>query len=115
MEKFSQFIVDQRWLVAAVILIISAILGYQIQYLEINSNVIDSLPDDDPDAVLLKEVGDKFGGNRMGIIILETDNIYTEEVLGHIVQITDSLSEMISIQSVTSITNVIEIKGASME
>ena len=111
MEKFSRFIVDQRWLVVAVILIISAVLGYQIQHLEVNSNVIDSLPDDDPDAVLLKEVGDKFGGNRMGIIILETDNIYTEEVLGHIVQITDSLSEMISIQSVTSITNVIEITG----
>ena len=111
MEKFSQFIVDQRWLVVALILIISVVLGYQIQYLEVNSNVIDSLPDDDADAVLLKEVGDKFGGNRMGIIILETDNIYTEEVLGHIVQITDSLNDMVAVQSVTSITNVIEIKG----
>jgi predicted RND superfamily exporter protein len=111
MEKLSQFVVRSGRLIIILVLLVSAFLGYQIQNLEINSDVIDSLPDSDPDAILLKEIGEKFGGNRLGIVILETDDIYTTEILGHILQITDSLDQMDDIQSVTSITNIIEIRG----
>ncbi|MCH9006928.1 MMPL family transporter, partial [candidate division KSB1 bacterium] len=70
-----------------------------------------SLPDSDPDAVLLKQIGEKFGGNRIGMVILETDDVFTTEVLSHVRQITDSIKEMEYISSVTSITNIMDING----
>ena len=110
MARLSQHIVNHAKVVIALILVVSGLLAYQIKNIEVNSDIIDSLPDKDPDAVLLKEVGEKFGGNRLGIVILKTEDIYTQEALTHIVQITDSLSEIESIQSVTSLSNIIEIR-----
>ena len=72
--------------------------------------MLSSLPDNDPDAVLLKKIGAKFGGNRMGMIILECENVFTLEVLQHISLITDSVKEIEGISSVTSLTNIMDIK-----
>ena len=47
----------------------------------------------------------------MGMIIVETDNVFTKEVLEHVQQLTDSLIELDGISSVTSLTNIIDIKG----
>ncbi len=86
-------------------------MGLQLPKLEINADIISSLPDDDPDASLLKSIGERFGGNNMGVIIVEADNIYTTGVLQHVRAITDSVSLIDGISSVTSITNIINIKG----
>ena len=48
----------------------------------------------------------------MGVIILETDNIYQPSVIEHIQLITDTLSEISGISSVSSLTNIINIKGS---
>ena len=82
----------------------------QIPNIRINSDVISSLPDNDPDAVLLKKIGAQFGGNKMGMIILESENIFTPEVLKHVKQITDTVKEIEGISSVTSLTNIMDIK-----
>ena len=65
------------------------------------------LPDNDPDAALLKRIAEKFGGNSMGVIILETDNIYQTEVLEHVKSVTDTISNIEGITAVTSLTNII--------
>jgi predicted RND superfamily exporter protein len=70
------------------------------------------LPDDDPDAALFKQIGKEFGGNNIGMIILETDNIFKKEVIEHVHQITDTLRLMDGISSVTSLTNIMEIKSS---
>jgi len=100
-----------RWLIIALVLVATFVFGFQLKNLEINADIISSLPNDDPDAALLKNIGDKYGGNNMGVIILETDNIYQTKVLEHIRAITGSVSEIQGISSVTSLTNVINIKG----
>jgi len=73
--------------------------------------IISSLPDDDPDAALFKKIGEQFGGNNMGIVILETDNIYKTEVLEHVQILTDTIGEIEGISAITSLTNIIDIKG----
>ena len=112
MKKFTQFIIQFRWVIVVLVLGISVYLGYQISNLKINSDIISSLPDDDPDAALFKQIGREFGGNNIGMIILETDNIFKPEVIQHVQQITDSLSMMEGISIVTSLTNIMEIKGS---
>jgi len=85
--------------------------GYQIKNLSIDADIIRSLPDDDRDAALLKRIAENFGGNNMGVVILETDDIYKTEVLEHIMAVTDTISEIEGITTVTSLTNIINIKG----
>lgn len=93
------------------VLAITVFLAIQIPKIRINSDVISSLPDNDPDAVLLKKIGAQFGGNRMGMIILESDNIFTPEVLAHVRQITDTVALIEGISSVTSVTNMMDIRS----
>ncbi len=111
MRELASKILKFRWIIIAIVLGLTVYLGYQIKDMQINSDVISSLPDDDPDAFLFKQIGKEFGGNKVGMVILEADNIFDNEVLGHVQQLTDSLSLMDGISTVTSISNIIDIKG----
>lgn len=111
MEKLSKIILRIRWFIIIVVLAITVFLAFQIPSIRINSDVISSLPDNDPDAVLLKKIGTKFGGNKTGMIILESGNIFTKEVLEHVKQVTDTLSEIEGISSVTSLTSIMDIRA----
>ena len=110
MEKMINTILKIRWVIIFFVLSVTVFLAIQIPNIRINSDVISSLPDDDPDAVLLKKIGAQFGGNKMGMIILECDNVFTPEVLQHVRQITDSVKEIAGVSSVTSLTNIMDIK-----
>ncbi len=111
MERIAKTIVKLRWIIIILVLGITAFFGYHINDIKINSDIISSLPDNDPDAHLYKQIGEEFGGNDAGMIVLETDNIYKTEVLEHIKQVTDSLKVMEGISTVTSLTDIIDIKG----
>jgi uncharacterized protein len=110
MEKLIRTILKVRWIIILLVVGITIFLGYQIPSIRINSDVISSLPDNDPDAVLLKKIGAKFGGNKTGMIILVTDNVFTTSVLEHVKEVTDTLKEIEGITSVTSLTNIMHIK-----
>ncbi len=112
MEKVATKVIQYRYFILLTVLFVSIFLGYQIKFLKVNSDIINSLPDSDPDAVLLKQIGEKFGGNRIGMVILEANDIFTTEVLSHVRQITDSIREMEYISSITSITNILDIRGS---
>ncbi len=109
--KFSKNIVSLKWFIILLVLVSTLYLGNQTRYLTIDADILQSLPDHDLDAKLLKQIGKEFGGNNMGVIILETDNIYQTKVLEHIQVITDTLTNIDGIASVSSLTNIINIKG----
>ena len=110
-NKFSKKIISFRWLIVLFVVLITIFMGNQLSKLTIDADVLSSLPDDDENALLLKKIGEKFGGNRMGIVILETDNIYQTEVIRHIRALTDTVGKIDGILSVSSLTNIINIKG----
>jgi predicted RND superfamily exporter protein len=110
MEKLFRLILKFKLIVILIVITITAFLALQIPDIKINSDVLSSLPDSDKDAVLLKKIGAKFGGNKTGIIILESDNLFTSEVLHHVREITDTLKEIEGVSSVTSITSVMDVK-----
>jgi len=111
MDKMFDIVLKFKWLIMLMVLAITVFLAFQIPNIRINSDVISSLPDNDPDAVLLKKIGGKFGGNRTGMIILESENIFTPEVIKHVKLITDTINEIEGISSVTSLTSVMDIKA----
>ena len=93
------------------VVVLTAFFSFQLSKLTIDADVLSSLPDDDKNAVLLKKIGKNFGGNRMGIVILETDNIYQTQVIEHIRTLTDTIAKIEGISSVSSLSNIINIKG----
>jgi uncharacterized protein len=111
MEKLANVLIRFRAFIILFVVALTLFLGYQMKNLSINSDVISSLPDTDPYASLLKEVGEKFGGNKIGMVILETDDIFRTDVLEHVAQITDTLKLIEGISSVTSLTNIISISS----
>jgi len=112
MNKFAEGIVKLKWLIIIVVIVLTAFLGYQIKDLKINSDIISSLPDDDPVALLYKNIGKEFGGNDMGMIIIETDDVFKKEVIEYVKQITDTLRVLDGISTVTSLTNILDIRGS---
>ena len=109
MQRLANTIIKLRSVIIVLVIALTLILGYQIKNLSINSDVISSLPDDDPYASLLKKIGEEFGGNKIGMVILEAEDIFTTEVLEHVRRVTDTLNLMKGISTVTSITNIISI------
>ncbi len=112
MNRLAKGIVKFKWLIIVVVIALTAFLGYQAKDLKIDSDIISSLPDDDPAALLYKNIGKEFGGNDMGMIIIETDNVFKKEVIEYVKQITDTLRVTDGISTVTSLTNVLDIKGS---
>ncbi|OFX46892.1 MAG: hypothetical protein A2X13_07945 [Bacteroidetes bacterium GWC2_33_15] len=70
------------------------------------------LPEDDNVAVLFNNVGKKYGGNDMALIAIQSDNIFQKDVLEHIKQLTDSIKTLEGVGTVTSLIDVIDIKGS---
>lgn len=112
MKRFAESIVKHRWTIIIAVLLLTIFFGVQIRNLHINADIISSLPNDDPVAKLYKDVGTEFGGNDMGMIVLETKNIFDEIVLEHVKQITDSIRYTNGVSSVTSLTNILDIKSS---
>ena len=112
MNKLAEGTIKLKWPIILIVVGLTIFLGFQLKNLKINSDIISSLPDDDPVAKLYKEVGNKYGGNAIGMVVLETDDIFRKEVIEHVKQITDTIKYTKGISTVTSITDIIDIKGS---
>ena len=112
MNKLAKGIIKLRWVIIGAVLVLTLFFGYQIRNISINSDILSTLPDDDPTGHLYKSIGTQYGGNDIGMIVLETEDVFQTNVLQHIKQITDSLKIISGVSTVTSITNIIDIKSS---
>jgi len=112
MERIVGRIIKFRWIIIIGVTALTLFLGYQLKNLKINSDILSSLPDSDDTGVLYKQIGEQFGGNEIGMIVLETDDIFRTDVLGDIRDITDSIQLKPGISTVTSLTNIMDIKSS---
>jgi len=112
MKKIAEGIIKLRWLIIITVLGLTAFFAYQLKDIEIDADVINSLPDDDTTAVLYTDIGNKYGGNTMGMVIIQADNIFDTKVLEDIKQVTDTVKYIEGISTVTSLTDIIDIKGS---
>ncbi len=111
MERVSKIIIRLRWVVIIIVTGLTILSGFYSKNIRINSDIISSLSDDDSVALMYKNIGKEFGGNDMGIIVLETSDVFTKEELQHVKQITDTLLITKGVATVTSLTNIIDIRG----
>lgn len=113
MKKIAEQILKYRIVFLTIITLLTLFFGYFIKNLKVNADFLSYLPKDDPTAVLFNKVGETFGGNYTGIISIEATNIFEKNTLSTIQSITDTLGETPGISSVTSLTNIVDIKTES--
>jgi len=109
MKNIAEKVVNYKWHVLTAIALITAFFVYELRYVQVDSNIINSLPANDPVVKLFNEVGAEFGGNEMGMILVEADDVLMPQVLDDIKTITDTLTGIESVLSVTSLTNMMTI------
>ncbi|TVR40668.1 MAG: RND family transporter [Bacteroidia bacterium] len=112
MEKYAGWVIRFRYWVIVSVLMITVLMAYFLKDLEVNADVMSYLPDDDPAAALFNRIGDTYGGNEMVIVGLEGQYVFDPGTLDIIRQVTDSIRSTPGIGYVTSLTNVLDIKGS---
>jgi len=110
LDLFSNFVVKFRIAILTVTIVLTGFFAYQLQFLKVDSNIVDALPKSDSIVQVFKEVGNRFGSNEIGLVIIESENVFMPDALGHIKQISDSLTQLEGIVGVTSITNMTSFK-----
>ncbi len=113
MLKLSQGIIKLKVPIILLVLILTAFFGYEMKNIKIDTNIINSLPDNDPVSKMYKQIGDEYESNSSAMVLLETKNVFNLKVLNDIKAITDSIQTIPNVTSVTSLTNVIDIKSSA--
>ena len=110
MNTFSDFVIKSKWAIISIVTVLTLFFAYQLLSIKVDSNIVNSLPKDDPEASLFRAVGDRFGSNEIGMIIVKSDNVLMPNTLKDIALITDSLSEFPELTAITSITNIMNLQ-----
>ncbi len=111
MDQLAKFILKQKWPIIILAFLLTLFFGYQLTRIQVNSNVLDSLPANDSVVALFKSIGKQFGGNEMGMVIVKTDNVFKPEALKDLQKITETLGKVKGVVSVTSLTNILDFDG----
>jgi predicted RND superfamily exporter protein len=107
MDKLAKFTLKFKWPIIVLAILLTGFFGYQLTKIQLNSNVIDSLPANDSVVSLFKNIGKQFGGNEIGMVIIESDNVFKASVLKDIQQVTKTLKNIKGVTAVTSLTNIL--------
>ena len=106
MKNISDLIIRFRWPMLVSVALITLFFSYKLFHIQVDSNLINSLPADDPDVALFREIGKEFGSNEIGMVIIKGENVLMPKVLEDIRMITDILSGTKGVISVNSLTNI---------
>ena len=110
MERFARFVIRFRIPVIAVTAAITLALGYFVKDTRVNSDIMSYLPKNDPTVKLNTYIGEKYAGTQLAVVALETGNVFTRRTIGDIRGLTAAFKQIDGVQSVTSLTDVLDIK-----
>jgi uncharacterized protein len=113
LKHFTDFVFRFRTWIIIVTVALTGFFGYQLRYMRVNSDVISYLPKTDKAVTLFNEIGEKFNGNSLAIITIEDTALFSRASLMRIDSLTEKLKLLQDVSSVTSITNIIDIKKTS--
>ncbi len=110
MDRLAAWIMRFRFPLLCGIVLSTIFFTYQLTKLKIDSDILNYLPQDDPVVVLFREVGDKFGGNSLAMVALETDDVFNPHTLARIDSITTGFQDLPEVSQVLSLTDILDIK-----
>ncbi len=107
MKRFYRFLVSRRIVVALLVLISMAPVGFVLKGLQSNNGVDTFLAEDDPELTFYREMSEVFGGDRVVFVALEADSGTVLET-GRLValnRLSKELAKLAEVDRVTSLTN----------
>ena len=110
MRRFSDSIVTYRVPIVVLIIAVTAVMAYSLKDMQVNSDILSYLPEGDPLVELFNEVGDKFGGNSLAMVALETNDVFNHDTLSRVRQLTKAYERVEGVTDVISLTNILDIK-----
>ena len=111
MIRVTRWVVKYPWWAILSILLITVFLGYNIRFIKVDPDITSSLPQHIPAKRLYDRMNEIFPSKDMVLIALESDSIFTPEIISEIFEITTHLEDMPDVYSVLSPTNVKIISG----
>ncbi len=109
---YANFTIRFRYAVITIVAVVTIFMAYSLKDITINADVLSYLPENDPSADLFLRLGESYGGNSIVIVGLSGKEVFEPEMLDIVKQVTDSLRRVPGIGYVTSLTNVIDIRGS---
>lgn len=110
MKKLAELVIKYRWVIIVATVILAGVMGYFLKDLKINSDILTYLDQDNPRVLLFNKVGDKYGGNALAMVALETDDVFNYRTLSRINEITQKFKEMDEVSHVMSLTDILNIE-----
>jgi predicted RND superfamily exporter protein len=73
-------------------------------------DVLNYLPDNDPDVRFFKETGGKFGSNYINFVAIEADDIFTADRIRTLLDLTVALEKVSGVKQVLSLGNYLDMR-----
>ncbi len=110
MLRLADLVIRYRWWVISLTLILTGILGWNTLSVTLNADFSTYLSQDDPAVKKYNRIGDLFGGNDIGVVLLSSDQVFTPSNLEVISRLTEAYEEVEGISYATSLSNVIDFR-----
>ncbi len=94
------------------VLLVTLFFGFWIPSLEIDNSVDDMLPSSHPAKELYDEVTETFGGTDTIIVAYRDDDIFSQETLSKINELTKQFGQVEGVDEVQSIANAKKLEGS---
>jgi predicted RND superfamily exporter protein len=106
MERFARTLIRFRIVILIATVIGTAVLGASLPQLTADDDVMQFLPQEDPELVLFSRVNERFGGLDVAIVGLEAETMFTVERLAKVRELTRAISSVDGVFDVMSFTEV---------
>jgi predicted RND superfamily exporter protein len=109
-NRIARLVLRMRIPVLVLTLLLTLLSFYFLKDLSINSDILSYLPPDDPTTILNTYISNTYGGSQMAVVALEAEDVFTPAVIGSIAALSEKLSLLEGVLSVTSLTRVLDIR-----
>jgi len=109
-KNFSDFIVRNRIVVIALLILGMLFFGYEITRLKLNADFSTYLKQDDPLVQGFNRIGEIFAGKSIAITLIDSEDVFSNQTLSLIQKLTEAYESIPGVAFATSLTNVIDFK-----
>ncbi|GMR12149.1 MAG: hypothetical protein BMS9Abin29_0337 [Gemmatimonadota bacterium] len=110
LERLADIIILRRRWVVSVVLAVTAVAGYGLTKIQLNADFSTYLRQSSPLVRAYNYIGDAFGGNSIGLVLVTAPDVFEPEVVGAIDRLTAAYRNVDGIAYVTSVTNVVDFR-----
>ncbi|MDF1564832.1 MAG: MMPL family transporter [Deltaproteobacteria bacterium] len=111
MKRLSYLVTRHPWLFIVFFVLATAAVGSNLRNLEIEPDLKAMLPTDFPARVDMDAIDELFGGTDFIMVVLEGDDVLSEETLGRVKELSRKLARVKGVDRVMSLTTANDIRA----